>query len=606
MNKKFVVLLSLAGVAILSLVLVLAASAVGGASFTTFNKHVDGSDVCKQTEINCNHYGAKEYVWLNGGPEANGLKPDGDYFFAVLEPGGQPNPNDQGAVQDKNLSDDYDCYLNRTFTITDGEVSDYTGDPSCPAPYNTFTDPHDLDDGKTGPPGTPNGDPPYIRLFPYSTTTNPGGVYIMAICSLADGYPVDPRDCKYDAFKVVKGAEEKKFQFMLSGIKFNDYDMDGEADEGEPGIPGWIITIVGKGAAGEDIDTTETTDGDGYWEYTSHTYMFNGKNKQQEVNLLICEEPQDGWVQSSIPYAPESQEADVTVEGDYCYRVIIPPDGPEFAYVYDLNFGNYPQGDVSGGKYYDTNENGQWDEGEPWLEGWKINWDGSQVVTGSDGMFYLTVNPGTYTFQEVQGANGWVQTGNIFDQSTTSGGASVSLAAFIYTVIIPNDQPSTVDGLFFGNVCKIAPGGRTPGFWQNNNGQELLSAHPEWLAELRDLNLVDEQGNDFDPFTPEDVANWILSDAGQNMAWKLSSFVAADTLNVLAGFTDPTVYAQGQTVGYWIDYGNELLGLYPLTPPGAEGRAEQTYVKDILDAVANGKSFVQPAPGTACGDPYAS
>jgi hypothetical protein len=603
--KKLTIILLL--VVALAAVAVLATSAVGGAGFTTFNKHVDGNDVCKQTEINCNHYGAKEYVWLNGGPEANGLKPDGDYFFAVLEPGGQPNPNDQGAVEDKNLSDDYDCYLNRTFTIADGEVSAYTGSASCPAPYNTFTDPHDLDDGKTGKPGEPNGLPPYIRLFPYSTTTNPGGVYIMAICSLDEGYPVDPRDCKYDAFKVVKGVEEKKFQFMLSGFKFNDYDMDGEFDGVEPGIAGWTIKIDGYGAYGEEIHTTETTGEGGYWEYWSDLYMFKGKTEQQEVNLLICEEPQDGWVQSDIPFAPESQEAAVTVE-DSCYRVIIPPDGPEFAYVYDLNFGNYPQGEISGGKYYDTNENGQWDEGEPWLEGWEITYDGSSLFTGADGHFMVILDPGTYVFAEVPGSNGWVQTGNTVDQSSVTYGGSVdplvTLADFAYTVIVPNDMPSWIDGLYFGNVCKIAPGGRTPGFWQNNNGQELLAAHPEWLAVLRDLNLVDEDGNDFDPYTAEDVANWILSDAGQNMAWKLSSFVAADTLNVLAGFTDPTVYANGQTVGYWIDYGNELLGLYPLTPAGAEGRAEQTYVKDILDKVANGLSFVQPAPGTACGDPY--
>jgi hypothetical protein len=45
--------------------------------------------------------------------------------------------------------------------------------------------------------------------MPYDDTTNPGGVYILAICSLADADSsaanqpgVDPSDCKYDAFKV--------------------------------------------------------------------------------------------------------------------------------------------------------------------------------------------------------------------------------------------------------------------------------------------------------------------------------------------------------------------------------------------------------------------
>jgi hypothetical protein len=171
---------------------------------------------------------------------------------------------------------------------------------------------------------------------------------------------------------------------------------------------------------------------------------------------------------------------------------------------------------------------------------------------------------------------------------------------------VPFTQPSTVDGLYFGNVCKWAPGGRTPGFWQNNNGQALIDQDD--LAALRALNLVDESGAAFDPLTKEEVADWILSGAGQNMAWKLSSFVAANTLNVRHGFTDPGVFVPYDggyvTVGDLLDIANNLLAQYPYTPSGAGGRAEQEAVKNILDDVANGLGFVQPAPGTACGDPY--
>ncbi len=84
MNKKlfWAVLL----VALLTLVTVISVAAVSGAAYTTFNAAADGAgkDVCKNSAINCNIYGAKEYVWLNGGPTANGLGPDGQYFFAVL------------------------------------------------------------------------------------------------------------------------------------------------------------------------------------------------------------------------------------------------------------------------------------------------------------------------------------------------------------------------------------------------------------------------------------------------------------------------------------------------------------------------------------------
>src|SRR6266702_4822877 len=146
---------------------------VTGAGFTTTNTTVDGTGHCQNGNeaVNCNIYDGKQYVWLNGGPSVAYVG-DGSYLFAVLDPGGQANPNDGAA---KNLSDDFDAYANRTFSVSGGTVS-YSGS-------------HDFDSNK-------------IRLMPYADTLNPGGVYIMAICSLADSYPVNPSDCKYDAFKV--------------------------------------------------------------------------------------------------------------------------------------------------------------------------------------------------------------------------------------------------------------------------------------------------------------------------------------------------------------------------------------------------------------------
>jgi hypothetical protein len=149
------------------------ASAVSSAGFTSVDESVDGTGHCQNgnPNVNCNIYDGKQYVWLNGGPVGAALS-DGTYFFAVLAPSGQADPNDGPA---QNLSDDFDPYTNRTFTVSGGSVS-YSGS-------------HDLDGNK-------------IRLADYADTPNPGGVYILAICSLAGGYPVNPSDCKYDAFKV--------------------------------------------------------------------------------------------------------------------------------------------------------------------------------------------------------------------------------------------------------------------------------------------------------------------------------------------------------------------------------------------------------------------
>src|SRR5688572_17178588 len=97
---------------------VLPAWAVSGAAYTTTNQSPipggDGPGTCKNGNpgVNCNIYGSKAWVWTNGGPSTNKLLPTGTYFFAVLEPGGQPDPNDGTP---KNLSDDYDTYQNRKF-----------------------------------------------------------------------------------------------------------------------------------------------------------------------------------------------------------------------------------------------------------------------------------------------------------------------------------------------------------------------------------------------------------------------------------------------------------------------------------------------------------
>jgi hypothetical protein len=146
--------------------------------------------------VNCNIYLSKTDVFLSGSrsPATPGA---GTYFFAVLVPGGQPDPNDGGA---KNLSDTVcdpyatcppggtgDAVTNREFSIdASGNISPLGG--STHAFDATYQE---------------------IQVAPYDDTTNPGGVYILATCKISDSGAwvssvgtVDPSDCKYDAFKV--------------------------------------------------------------------------------------------------------------------------------------------------------------------------------------------------------------------------------------------------------------------------------------------------------------------------------------------------------------------------------------------------------------------
>jgi len=442
MNKLrlIIILTSVLALALATAYLVLA---VSGAAFTTFNAHVDGAgkDVCKNSAINCNIYGAKEYVWLNGGPSANGLGPDGQYFFAVLVPGGQPNPNDGGP---KNLSDDYDAYTNRTFTVTDGEVSAYSGT-------------HWLDSGQNEPgPGDPkpNGVPPYIRLFPYADTWNPGGVYIMAICSLGEGYPVDPRDCKYDAFKVKKGKIE--FSFYLSGMKFEDMYADGSKDAIDTGLEGWKIIISGTGPDGLPFYAEVFTDAYGFWEYFSPVYTFTGSQKPVDVSVKVCEELKDGWTQS--------------YPSGGCYEFTFTPTG--FDSFFDLDFGNWYPVEVTACKARDL-------DGVPGGEtvpvaGWEVSLTEEGTVvdtqyTGADGCYnWSGLTPGIAYDVHEGSKPGWEALDGI---------------DYVFEKAKSGDSFSHT---FVNAVLE----GCTPGFWQGGNdfgtagGQWLWNEDqdPEWVA----------------------------------------------------------------------------------------------------------------------------
>jgi hypothetical protein len=183
---------------------------VTGAVYTSTNPSDDHNaasnhDLCQNQKdsnapaINCNIYFSKDFVWLSGGPVASGLA-EGTYVFAVVVPGGQGggpdgNPND---CTDQNLSDlcvntntgAGDTWEHRVFSV------DASGVITYPAPNY---------------PGGHDWDPTLhmVRLMGYDDTPNPGGEYVMAICSLdgrdptaENGPGVDPSLCKYDNFKV--------------------------------------------------------------------------------------------------------------------------------------------------------------------------------------------------------------------------------------------------------------------------------------------------------------------------------------------------------------------------------------------------------------------
>jgi hypothetical protein len=154
--------------------------------------------------VNCNQYAQKQDVFLNGSPSKDVA---GTYFFAVLDPGGQADPNDGGS---KNLSDTT-C---APYTCPATNPSDGTPVPQGDAAINrefsvasdgTITNlgNHVLDSANNA-----------LSAYPFDDTQNGGGVYILAVCKISDSenttaIPVPTvagGDCKYDAFKVGSAA----------------------------------------------------------------------------------------------------------------------------------------------------------------------------------------------------------------------------------------------------------------------------------------------------------------------------------------------------------------------------------------------------------------
>ncbi len=312
-------LVSLIAVLLALAVLPSGLSAAGGppATFTTVNTDVDGTGHCQngpanaEHVVNCNIYDGKQYVWLNGGP-SNAALADGMYFFAVLVPGGQPDPNDRGA---KNLSDETalptgtlgggDARSNRTFTVSDGTITD---------------------------PGTHNFDSNMIRLMPYDDTTNNGGVYILAICKLSSiDANVDPKSCKYDAFKVQTPEAPVTVQAVLSGTKYLDANMNGQMDPGELGLAEWTIDIF-------DGTTTSSvlTDSAGDWTFTTPAVTLGTSQ-----TFTISELQQSGFQQTGNTLDQSAVTGGVSVLlNNKSYTLTLPNTGPGSAA--GLNFGNIP------------------------------------------------------------------------------------------------------------------------------------------------------------------------------------------------------------------------------------------------------------------------
>jgi len=168
--------------------------------------------------------------------------------------------------------------------------------------------------------------------------------------------------------------------------------------------------------------------------------------------------------------------------------------------------------------FLDSNDNGllEWldsDADMAWDAGEGEQW----VATNGNGDYGLTnLGPGTYRVRENMSLlpGTWVHSTANPDPITASSGVDV-------------------DGVNFGNARIGNQNGKTLGFWSNKNGQALITSGD--LPALRNLNLKNATGGNFDPTTAAQVSTWLLNANASNMAYMLSSQLTATVLNVRRG-----------------------------------------------------------------------
>jgi hypothetical protein len=349
-------------------------------------------------------------------------------------------------------------------------------------------------------------------------------------------------------------------QATISGVKFHDVNANGIRDIGEEGLGGWTIKLWKfDGNDWELVDET-TTDSEG-------DYIFK---VNEDGHYNVTEVLKSGWMQTAP--AGGCHEIDVSL-GDT---------------ITDLDFGNIKLGSISGAKFYDANVNGEWDDGEPPIKGWKVHLTGTNILgdtiedcafTDADGKFvFKDLLPGTYTVEEVFPSGTWV--------NTTDTSFSHEL-----------EEGEDFVGPDFGNVCLMpGTGGKTLGFWSNKNGQALIS--PSDVDALNALNLY--RLNGYPPFSSDistaktQIKNYLLSATAVDMRWMLSAQLIATKLNVLHGFLSgstmvyvgPSTYVPSGFISI-----NDIMANANTAFSGTE------YWKNLLDELNNNRlPFVCPGP----------
>lgn len=199
---------------------------------------------------------------------------------------------------------------------------------------------------------------------------------------------------------------------VIEGVNYEDLNADGIREAGEPGIPGWKISLF---FGGKEVASTTTGAGGAYsFQLNADTMPTIGAG-----TYTLKEESREGWRQQKAP------------------KSIFVSFGAGEAHFEGNDFGNWRPATISGHAFDDSNVDGTLGEGEKGLPEWDIHLsNGEERSTDPDGSYSFSVRPGAYSVGELL-QSGWRQ--------TAPGGPGTRE----YTVT----SGQVVEGADFGNVC---------------------------------------------------------------------------------------------------------------------------------------------------------
>jgi hypothetical protein len=627
------------------------ALAVSGAGFTSTNPAADngstgdpilclngGAKTNTLPANNCNIYTDKSYVWLNGGPDAAALE-DGIYFFTVLEPGGKNSDTNDASppVTDKNLSDDFDTYLDRTFSVQSGVVT------------NLGT--HGFENGM-------------LRLAPYSDTTNNGDEYTVNICKLGDlgtaqadhAYPIDDNqsECKSDNFKV----------FTPGITTASDLTARKNAAPTFTQTYGWNVKKVrtssspvntSSSTASVSYKVTATWSGptDSAWQVAGQITVSN-PSEADAVGVQVTDTLSTGGALTDSPAGTADSNAtcSVTQGGNP-----IPAGGAtvdalgDAVFDYTCTWAANTSPIKSNGAYvaYTNNAHVTWDNTViPW-QSTSGSTDATASVTwgGDSANGNPTVVSACNTVTDTFGLGSPLTLGTVCADGTTTSGVysgssplsnfslSYNIAPFTASnpvqtwtftynrtvAVVPSTcttynntaggtvNSDTTDDSASVTVCGRIANGFTLGFWSNNNGRAVLCAHDQaWRTIANASNLKKQNGTAYTvPLLPTtcttaqaNFATWILAANATNMSYMLSAQMIATIYNVAykampSGACVAGINGNPISINNLIAAAIAFLGANPNTTASGAPRNTATLYKNIFDGLNN--NLVNAVPG---------